>query len=455
MKSQINESIFYHIYPLGMCNAKKQNDFCSAKTDAINQLTNQLEEIKKIGINCIYIGPLFESTSHGYDTVDYYFVDRRLGNNEDFSNFVKECHNKDIKVIVDAVFNHTGRDFFAFKDIQQNGRSSKYVNWYKNINFDYKSPYGDNFCYEGWAGCMDLVKLDVDNQEVKNHIFCAVEKWINEFNIDGLRLDAADVLTNGFMSDLKKFCVSKKQDFWLLGEVVHGDYNNWVNQERLDSVTNYELYKGMWSSFNDNNFFEVAYSLNRQFGPNGIYKNHLLYNFLDNHDVNRIASTVNNLNYLVPLYAMLYTVPGIPSIYYGSQWGIKGKRNNNGDYELRPAVVPFVNQMESFTMPEIDSDYLQNQIAFLSKIRKECYALKYGRYEQILVKNKQFAFMREYNGERVVVIFNCDNKDEHISLSNLAQCDWYDLYNQKNINHFELNNFLIKAYGVSILKKVN
>ena len=454
MKSKINSSIFYHIYPLGMCSVAKQNDFCSPSGNGINQLCGELEKIKNLGANAIYIGPLFESSSHGYDTVDYYYIDRRLGTNEDFKNFVQRSHQLGISVIVDAVFNHTGRDFFAFKDLQQNGWNSKYKDWYKNIRFDGKSSYGDNFYYEGWAGCMDLVKLNVDNAEVQQHIFGAVEKWINEFDIDGLRLDAADVLSGNFMDNLQKFCSLKKSDFWLMGEVVHGDYNNWAKNGRLDSVTNYELYKGMWSSFNDKNFFEVAYSLNRQFGDGGIYKYAPLYNFVDNHDVNRIASVVKDSRDLVPLYGLLFTVPGIPSIYYGSEWGIRGMRNNCGDYELRPAIYPFAEKLPDWAVPQVDGGILENAIRDFARIKKENAPLQGGNYKQLVVQNKQFAFMRYANYEDIVVALNCDDVPCEICIEGIACSNWKDLITGEILSCEQMKRLNLNEHSIRILKKM-
>lgn len=452
MRSCITDKFFYHIYPLGMCNAPKRNDFSSPKSDCINRLQWELDRLKSLGVNALYIGPLFESTSHGYDTVDYYFVDRRLGNNEDFKNFVRACHEHDISVVVDAVFNHTGRDFFAFKDIQQKGSSSRYKDWYKNIRFDGHSPYGDNFTYEGWAGCMDLVKLNVDNEEVRSHIFGAVEKWIREFDIDGLRLDAADVLTPSFMEALRIFTSNIKNDFWLMGEVVHGDYNNWVSEKRLDSVTNYQLYKGMWSSFNSANMFEVAWTLNQQFGSSGTLRNKILYNFLDNHDVNRLASTVSKQTYLFTLYGMLFTIPGIPSIYYGSEYGIKGKRNDKGDYELRPALKPFACDFEDFSRPEINPQDLIDSIKKFAYIRSQSNALKKGDYTQIALTNTSFAFKRTFYGEEIIVVFNQAEKESLVKLPSIDGT-WTDLLSGLSFSTQTLENISVPACYLRILKK--
>jgi len=451
MNSQIENKFFYHIYPLGMCNARKENDFSSPKADYLLKLCGELDRISALGVNAIYIGPLFESSKHGYDTVDYWWVDRRLGNNEDFAFFVEQCHQKGISVVVDAVFNHTGRDFFAFKDIQQRGQTSQYKDWYLNLNFNGHSNYGDPFTYEGWAGCMDLIKLNVDNPDVQKHIFGAVEHWIKDFNIDGLRLDAADVLSQGFMSNLRSFCLNLKKDFWLMGEVVHGDYNNWVNGDRLHSVTNYQLYKGMWSSFNCANMFEVAWSLKEEFGDIGKYKNMMLYNFLDNHDVNRLASAVNKPQYLFPLYGLLFTVPGIPSIYYGSEKGICGKRGAYDDFQLRPALPPFVPEMPDFAKPLVDSSALEGAIKKFAEIRSKSNALKKGCYKELAVTNTSLVFEREFFGERVIIVINQSDNTQTVKMPRQSG-NWTDLLNGQEYKN-SLETVEVPGCWLRILKK--
>jgi len=451
MKASISEAVFYHIYPLGMTGCAKNNDFCCEAGNAFENISSHLDEIKDTGCNALYIGPLFESTSHGYDTVDYYYVDRRLGNNQKFKDFCQLAHAKGFKIILDAVLNHTGRDFFAFKDIQQNGQNSQYKDWYLNLNFDQKSCYGDNFNYDGWAGCMDLVKLNVDNPAVREHLFGAVKSWYEEFGIDGLRLDAADVLSPSFMDALRIFCNSLNPDLWLMGEVVHGDYNNWARPGRLDSVTNYELYKGLWSSFNCQNFFEVAYSLNRQFGEGGIYRYAPLYNFIDNHDVNRIASTLSDFHWLFPLYGLLFTVPGIPSIYYGSEAGIRGKRNDWTDAELRPFWDFNTDHLQDFAKPEAAPAALKNTIKRFAQIRSQYDALKKGNYTQLAVTNKQFAFMRDFYGQQIIVAVNCESNDGTLSINNAPEGNWKDVLNDGIFNKQQLQNLNIPGNWIRIL----
>ena len=396
-----NEAIFYHIYPLGFCGAPMQNDFSAAPVERLAKISQWLPHLHDLGVNALYLGPVFESSAHGYDTADYYHVDRRLGTNQSLQALSQQLHNQGMRLILDGVFNHVGRDFWAFRDVQQNQAASRYCNWFYNLRFDgSRSPYGDPFTYEGWNGNYDLVKLNLESSEVKQHLFEAIRTWINEFDIDGLRLDAADCLNLDFLKELHNFTRSLRPDFWLMGEIVVGDYRIWANPERLDSVTNYECYKGLHSSLEAANYFEIAYSLNRQFGSEGIYRGLPLYNFADNHDVNRVASSLSNPAHLYPLYCLLFTMPGVPSIYYGSEWGIRGKRTSQDDRMLRPELN-LIDAQKNATEPN-----LAPVLAHLAAIRKQSAALKYGDYQQVYVNHEQFAFLRQSDHERMLVVLN-------------------------------------------------
>jgi len=459
MKSSISDKIFYHIYPLGMCGAPFKNDFSSPAGDGLKKLIDRIPHLLSLGVNAVYIGPLFESTAHGYDTLDYWYVDRRLGTNEDLSAFVSKCHENGIAVVLDAVLNHTGRHFFAFKELQEKGTASVYKDWYKGVDFGKKSPAGDNFSYEGWSGNYDLAKLNTQNPAVREHLFGAVKHWIEDFGIDGLRLDAADVLESNFMDDLESFCLAVKSDFWLLGEVVHGDYSNWARPRRLDSVTNYELYKGLWSSFNDHNFFEISWTLNRQFGTEGLYKHLYLYNFVENHDVNRLASVLHDTANIFSVYALLFTVPGIPSIYYGGEWGLRGIKKNGSDAELRPPIYETIDHGASCGVsaeckPLIDSLALENRIRILSRIRKEHPALRSLGYRQLHVSSDQFVFSRYSDTEEVIVAVNAANQGANVTVSGLpANKKLIDLLDGGYSTHTGSGNasIAIPGHGVRIL----
>ena len=367
--------------------------------------------IKNLGCTAIYIGPLFESTTHGYDTRDYKLVDRRLGDNDDFADFVKQAHQLDIRIVVDGVFNHTGREFFAFQDIQRNREGSRYCGWYKGINFGWNNPYNDGFGYEAWRNCFELVNLNLQNPEVKDYLFEVIRFWIDTFDIDGIRLDCADCLDFEFMKEMRRMTEAAKKDFWLMGEVIHGDYARWANPEMLHSVTNYELHKGLYSGHNDHNYFEIAHTIRRQFDENGgIYRGRILYSFVDNHDVDRIASKLQDKRHLKPVHTLLFTLPGNPSIYYGSEWGIPGSKSNGGDPALRPHLV--LEELEK--NPPIPG--LEEYIAFLGRCRAEYPVIGRGRYRELLLTNRQYAFARIGQGEAVIAGVNNDDKEAELMI---------------------------------------
>lgn len=396
------DSIFYHIYPLGLCGAPAQNDFQSAPTPRLEKLYPWLDHIQALGCTALYLGPVFESSSHGYDTADYYQVDRRLGTRGTLAAFSRELHRRDMRLVLDGVFNHVGRDFWAFRDLQTYHEHSAYRSWFQGVNFNQRSSKGDPFTYEGWAGHYSLVKLNLSHPDVRSHLFDAVGMWREEFQVDGLRLDAADVIDEDFLSALSAHCRSLHPDFWLMGEIVFGDYRRLAQPGRLDSTTNYECYKGLYSSLNDRNYYEIAYSLKRMFGTDGIYRNLLLYSFADNHDVDRVASSLKNPAHLHPLYLLLFTMPGIPSIYYGSEWGITGKRTPSSDRVLRPEI-------DLSQVPRLPNPDLSAAISNLARIRRSSPALTQGDYQELLVSAEQLAFCRSSAGQTIIAALNAAN----------------------------------------------
>ena len=388
------ESVFYQIYPLGFCGAPFEND--GVQTHKIKKVEEWIPHMKKLGINAIYFSPVFESDTHGYNTRDYKKIDIRIGTNQDFKEVCQRLHENGIRVVLDGVFNHVGRGFYQFQDVLKNREASPYLNWF-HINLGGNSNYNDGLWYEGWEGNYDLVKLNLQNGEVVHHILDAVQYWIDEFDIDGLRLDVAYCLDENFVRTLRSFTTEKKPDFFLLGEMLHGDYNRLMNDSMLHSVTNYECYKGLYSSFNSMNMFEINHSLLRQFGPENwtLYKGKHLLSFVDNHDVTRVASILSNEKHLPLIYAMCFGMPGIPCVYYGSEWGTKADKSE-GDPALRPC----------FEKPEWNE--LSEFISKLAEAKKNSEALNYGSFRSVLLTNRQCIFERASEHERVLVAINAD-----------------------------------------------
>ena len=389
------ESVFYQIYPLGFCGAPFEND--GVLTPRIRKVIDWIPHIKNLGANAIYFSPVFESDTHGYNTRDFCKIDVRLGTNEDFADVCQALHKEGIKVVLDGVFNHVGRGFWAFQDVLEKRWDSPYKDWF-HISFDGNSNYNDGLWYEGWEGNYDLVKLNLCHPDVKQHIFDSIRSWVEEFDIDGLRLDVAYCLDENFVRELRAFCDSLKPDFFLVGEMLHGDYNRLMNESMLHSATNYECYKGLFSSFNSMNMFEIIHSLLRQFGPENwtLYRGKHLLCFVDNHDVSRIASNLTNEQHLPLIYALCFGMPGIPCVYYGSEWGAKANKSE-GDPALRACFdAPVENDLTAW-------------ISKLAAAKRASNALNYGDFRSVVLTNRQCIFERKTDSERVLVAINADN----------------------------------------------
>lgn len=421
--------IFYEIYPLGFCGA------LSHQNHNIKHILDYLDHLKKLNIDVLYLAPIFQSDNHGYDTQDYFKIDERLGTNEDFKEVVEVLHASGIKVVIDGVFNHVGRGFWAFQDVLKNRYDSKYKDWFY-INFDGNNAYDDHLWYEGWENHYELVKLNLFNNEVREHLFAAIDFWHDYFKVDGLRLDVAYSLDHDFIKALRQKA-NTFEDFILIGELLHGDYNYFVNDEMLHSCTNYECYKGIYSSMNDLNLFEIAHSLNRQFGKENwcLYRGKHLLNFVDNHDVTRIASILKESKHLPLVYVLLFTMCGMPCIYYGSEWGIKADKQKGSDDNLRPYIdKPTFNE-------------LSEHISKLAYIHKNEKALYDGNYENIFINNQYMAFKRQYNQEEIYVAINISNQKQAMHLlEGKAIC----LYSKQ---HYDLANIELNPYSFVILKK--
>lgn len=240
------------------------------------------------------------------------------------------------------------------------------------------------------------MKLNLQNPAVVDYLLECVKFWVDEFGIDGLRLDVAYSLDRGFMQRLRSFVQELKPDFALIGEVLFGDYNLIVNDSMLHSCTNYECYKGLYSSFNSMNLFEIAHSLHRQFGADQwcIYRGKHLMTFADNHDVTRLASILTNKKHIPLAYGLMLGMPGIPCLYYGSEWGQTGEKAPDNDYALRPCFEK--------PMPNELTDYIKKLIA----VRQGSDALCNGAYKNVVIQNHQLVFERHSDKERVLVAVN-------------------------------------------------
>ena len=395
-------TVFYQIYPLTLTGAPERNEdpentallHKQAGKHRILEIRKFIPHLKKLGVGAVYLNPVFESDSHGYDTRDYRLTDSRLGTNEDLKKLCGELHDAGIRVVFDGVFNHVGRGFFAFRDMKKNRDASPYKDWFK-VNFAGDSHFGDGFWYEGWEGHYELVKLNLDNPSVQNYLLESFDLWFREFDIDGIRLDVAYLLPLWFIDKVKQRIRSLKPDAFLLGEVLGDNARRFYDQGHVDAITDYPLYKALWSSMNSLNFFELAHTIKRTYGE--MYRGLQLFSFADNHDVERIASKLTDPEKLPLVYALLFTLPGIPCVYYGSEWGAEGKKERGSDASLRPAYKkPLPNALTA-------------RITALIALRNRTPELQQGTLKDLRLTNRAYAYVRELDGFSTAVAVNADD----------------------------------------------
>ncbi len=392
--------IFYHIYPLGFFNTPKFGKDDHETKLRLAGIRDYYDHFRELGITAIQFGPVFESISHGYDTTDYMKIDHRLGTNDLFKQIVAELHEMDIKVIIDGVFNHVGREFEAFKDIQQYREQSWRKHWHY-IDFSKNNPYNDGFDYKNWEGHYELVKLNLQEKDVRDYLFSVAEYWLKEGNIDGWRLDVAYQIGSDFWRDFRKVCKNAKPDCFLVGEMIHGPYTKWVGPELLDAGTGYQVYKSTWSALNSHNMYELKAVLERSFHPEwGLFKDTALLNFLGNHDTTRIRSILKDERCLYPAFIFLFTTNGIPKIYYGDEIGTFGVKTENSDEFVRQ---PMPKPGEAWPN---DGNNIFKHVQEMIRIRKNNHALIYGELIPFFAENNILAFLRRSSAQTILVLLN-------------------------------------------------
>ncbi|MFX1278746.1 MAG: alpha-amylase family glycosyl hydrolase [Promethearchaeota archaeon] len=402
-------AILYHIYPLGFFGAPKYNTAENGQVDRLAEIRNFYDHFKNLGVNVIQFGPLFESVSHGYDTKDYMKIDHRLGNNDLFKQIITELHNMNIRVIIDGVFNHVGREFESFKDIQIYREKSWRKHWHF-IDFSRNNPYNDGFDYKNWEGHYGLVKLNLTEKDVREYIFSVCRYWLEEIGIDGWRLDVAYLIHASFWREFRQVCKKAKPDCLLVGELIREPYNKWVGPELLDAGTGYHVYKSIWSAINSNNIYELKAVLERSFHPKwGLFKDITFLNFLGNHDCTRIRSVLKDDRYIFPAFMFLLTANGIPKIYYGDEIGLRGIKTKYSDDDVRQ---PMPSSYDGW--PSMSSDIFRNIQNFI-EIRKNNHALTHGDLTPVFADKNVIAYFRRSTKQTLLIIINSSfNKTEKV-----------------------------------------
>ena len=322
MSDWIRHAIWWQVYPLGFTGAERTAlPEGAPAVPRLRQLEAWLPHLLALGCNGLALGPVFESETHGYDTVDHLRVDRRLGTEEDLQCLMDACVQQGVRVLLDGVFNHVGRGFPRFRDVLEQGPSSASASWF-HIDPDGEGP--DGFGYRSFEGHARLVTLNHGNPEVADHVVRVMTEWCDR-GVDAWRLDAAYAVPPDFWRAVLPRVRDRHPDLWVVGEVIHGDYAAYVESSGVDSVTQYELWKAIWSSLNDRNLFELAHALRRHAD---LVRSFLPQTFVGNHDVTRLASRLTDARHLRPAVALLCTLPGVPTVYYGDEWALRGVKED-------------------------------------------------------------------------------------------------------------------------------
>jgi glycosidase len=326
--SWADHAVWWQVYPLGFTGAEKTEPGPAEPVrHRLRQLTGWLDYAAELGCSGLLLGPVFAAETHGYDTIDHFHIDPRLGDQDDFDDLVAQARQRGLRLVLDGVFNHVGRSFPAFRAAAAGGPGSPAARWFR------RDPgTGDFATFEGHHR---LVALDHEEPGIGDYVTQVITHWLDR-GAAGWRLDAAYAVPAGFWAKVLPRVRETHPDAWFLGEMIHGDYLAYAADSGLDSVTQYELWKAIWSSLNDRNFFELAWALGRH---DEILDACLPQTFTGNHDVTRLASQLADERHLGHALAVLMTVGGIPSIYYGDEQAFRGVKEERagGDDEIRPA----------------------------------------------------------------------------------------------------------------------
>ena len=327
----VSHAVWWHVYPLGFTGADTTGQR-RQPARGLTHIVDWLDYAVQLGVSGIALGPIFASATHGYDTIDYFLIDTRLGDEADFDRLVTAAHERGLRILLDGVFNHVSRDHPAFVDVLTHGSHAVHADWFRRTGPGAAEP-ADQAEYDTFEGHPGLIELNHANPQVADYVSDVMTHWLDR-GADGWRLDAAYAVPRVFWSTVLGRVRAAHPDAYFVGEVIQGDYAAIVTETGLTSVTQYELWKATWSSLNDDNFFELAWALERH---NTYLDTFAPMTFIGNHDVTRIASKVGDAGAVLAL-VILATTGGVPSIYYGDEQAFTGVKEDRlgGDDAVRP-----------------------------------------------------------------------------------------------------------------------
>lgn len=414
----LQESIIYQIFPDRFCNGDNSKNiegtlsWGKGKVNTksmyggdLRGVIEKLSYLKELGVNLIYLTPVFKSTTnHKYNTKDYFDIDPQFGTINEARELVEKAHNNGIKIIFDAVFNHSGSDFFAFKDLIKNQQQSKYKEWYFIDSWPVSQAKDKYYTFAN--GCENMPKLNTNNEEVKEYLLSVGEYWIKEIGIDGWRLDVCDEVGHEFWREFRKRIKKANKNTIIIGEIMH-EANSFLKGDQLDGIMNYPFKNAIIDFFGKNiinarEFLDIM-AENRVLYMDSIIRQ--MWNLIGSHDTKRIYNECEgNINKIKLAIAYQFLYIGVPYIYYGDEIGLDGE----DDPDNRKCMI---------WDEENQNKDLLNFYKMMIKLRKANKELIYGDFEEIYCKNDLLAFKRVLKDTNILVLFNNSDKDEAIELN--------------------------------------
>jgi cyclomaltodextrinase len=393
--------IWWQVYPLGFTGAERTAaEAGPGPVPRLRALEPWLDYLLELGCNGLALGPVFASRTHGYDTTDHFRVDPRLGTDEDLRWLLATCRDRGVHVLLDGVFNHVGRDFPPFRDVLEHGTASRWAHWF---HLDPAAGGPDGFGYRDFEGHRELAALDHGEPEVLEHITSVMNHWLDA-GASGWRLDAAYAMPAAALRTVTDGVRARHPEAWLVGEVIHGDYASFVSGSGVDSVTQYELWKALWSALNDRNLFELAWALERH---DALLEDFAPLTFVGNHDVTRLASKLTDPGLVGHALAVLFGIGGVPSVYYGDEQAFRGVKEERagGDDAVRPAFPESPADLAPHGWPV----YRTHQE--LIGVRRRHAWLHRARTKVDHLTNEQVAFTSAADGQEVTVLLNTADQE--------------------------------------------
>ena len=400
MPSWVQYAIFWQIHPLGFVGAPKSMDMIEGIDHRLDHIIDWLDYAVELGASALLLGPIFASSTHGYDTIDHYRIDPRLGDEADFDRLVAAANQRGLKIILDGVFNHVGRDFPKFIEAEAEGAGSEASQWFLPVEGDGQNGTATWETFEGHPG---LITLNHENPDVADYVLDVMTHWMDR-GVSGWRLDAAYATPTSFWAQILPTVRQSHPEAYIFGEVIHGDYVGFVQETGVDSVTQYELWKAIWSALNDTNFFELAWALDRH---NRFLEHFAPLTFVGNHDVTRIASQLADTKHLPHALALLLLTGGTPCIYSGDEQGFRGikEEREGGDDVIRPAFPEHPDGLLDDGLPI----YRLHQD--LIGLRRRNPWLVRARSEALHLENQQMVLKVSAEGNRLILAFNLGEAD--------------------------------------------